>query len=172
VIGRPDGVDVHLRIQRAPELVGGKDVQAVVLDDRRCAGHRVEHALHARPHLLRCAAARALGRRVRCACEVEQVGAFGVVELERPGERFEHAVGGAGDVSAFQARVVLDADAGQGGDLLAAQPRNAATAVGRQPCLLGRDPGAAGGEELADLLLGLHEAQVRPGSRPSGGPCQ
>jgi hypothetical protein len=41
------------------------------------------------------------------------VRAFGVVELERLGETFEHELGDACDVAAFQALVVLDADAGQ-----------------------------------------------------------
>ena len=61
--------------------------------------------------------------------EVEQVGSFGVVELERPGECLEHAFGDAVDVSALEARVVGDADAGQDGDLLTAQSRNASRAV-------------------------------------------
>jgi len=33
--------------------------------------------------------------------EVEQVAAFGVVELERAGEGFEHRVGDAAEVAAF-----------------------------------------------------------------------
>ena len=43
----------------------------------------------------------------------KQVGAFGVVEAQRVGERLEDAVGGAGGVAALQALVVLDAHAGQ-----------------------------------------------------------
>ena len=39
--------------------------------------------------------------------------AFGVVELERPGDAVEDGVGGAGEVAAFQADVVVDADAGE-----------------------------------------------------------
>ena len=64
--------------------------------------------------------------------EVEEVGALGVVELERPGQCLQHALGGAAHVSAFQARVVLDAHAGQDRDLFAAQSGNATSAVGRQ----------------------------------------
>ena len=52
--------------------------------------------------------------------------------------------------------------AGQDSDLLAAQSRNAAAAVGDQPRLLRGDPAAAGGEEVADLLLGLHSPSVDP----------
>jgi hypothetical protein len=41
--------------------------------------------------------------------------------------------------------------------------RHPARAVGAQPGVLGCDPGAAGGEELADLLLRVHEMQRKPG---------
>ena len=61
--------------------------------------------------------------------EVKQVGALGVVELQRLGERLEDGVGGAGGVAAFQALVVLDAHPGQRGDLLASQPRHPPLAV-------------------------------------------
>ena len=99
------------------------------------------------------------------------MGALGVVELERPGQRLQHALGGAAHVSAFQARVVRNAHAGQDRDLFAAQSGDATGTVGRQPGLLGRDPGAAGGEELPDLLLGLHENQPRPGDARLGDPA-
>lgn len=46
--------------------------------------------------------------------------AFGVVELQRAGERFEDAFGDAAELAAFQAGVVGDADAGQDRDLFAA----------------------------------------------------
>jgi hypothetical protein len=44
--------------------------------------------------------------------EVEEVGTFGVVELERAGERAQHALGDAIHVSALKPGVVLDAHAG------------------------------------------------------------
>ena len=94
--------------------------------------------------------------------EIEEVGALGVVELESAGQCLEHAVGDPGRVTALQAGVVRDAHAGQDGDLLAAQSRNAAAAVRDQPRLLRGDPAAAGGEEVADLLLGLHSPSVDP----------
>jgi hypothetical protein len=75
--------------------------------------------------------------------EVEQVRALGIVELQRSRERLEHAVRHAAGVAALQALVVLDADAGQRGDLLAAQPFHAARTIGWQPDLLWRDSGAA-----------------------------
>ena len=94
--------------------------------------------------------------------------ALGVVELERAGQCLQHALRGAAHVAAFQARVVLDAHAGQYGDLLAAQAGDPAGAVGRQPRLFGRDPAAAGGQELADLGLRLHASQPRPGGARLG----
>src|SRR5215211_5168478 len=45
---------------------------------------------------------------------------------------------------------------------------NATSTVGPQPSLAGRDPGAAGGEELTDLLLGVHESQRRAGEAGLG----
>ena len=65
---------------------------------------------------------------------------------------------------------VLSADERR--DLLAAEPGNPAPAVRAQPRLLRRDPGAAGGEELADLLFRVHEMQRKPGRLPLGGPCE
>ena len=93
---------------------------------------------------------------MRGAREVEEVAALGVVELQRPGERFQDALGDPVNVTALQAGVVRDAHAGQDGDLLAAQSGDAATAVGGQPGLVRGDPGPARGEELADLFLGVH----------------
>src|SRR6266540_4333182 len=101
-------------------------------------------------------------RRLCSAGEIEEVRTLGVVELERPSQCLQHALGDPAHVSALQAGVVRSADAGQDGDLLATESGNAATAVGGQPRLLGRDPGAAGGEELADLLLRLHASSVDP----------
>jgi transcriptional regulator of aromatic amino acid metabolism len=71
--------------------------------------------------------------------KVVEVSAFGVVELQRAGERFEHLLADAADVAALQAPVVLDADTGQRRDLLAPQPLHAAGAVGGQPDLFRHD---------------------------------
>jgi hypothetical protein len=103
--------------------------------------------------------------------EVQEVGAFGVVELERAGERVGHALGGPVHVPALEAGVVGDADAGQDGDLLAAQSRNATRAVGGQPDLGWSDPSAAGGQELADLASGVHDSKGRPGRPRLGDPA-
>ena len=55
----------------------------------------------------------------------KQVGAFGLVELQRPGHRVEHGRRGAGDRAAFELGVVLHADAGEQRDLAASQPGHA-----------------------------------------------
>ncbi len=52
--------------------------------------------------------------------------ALHVIKLERPRERVEDLVGDAADAAALDARVVLERDAGQEGDLLAPQARDAA----------------------------------------------
>ncbi len=66
--------------------------------------------------------------------EVDQVGLFGLVELQCAGDGVHDAVGGVGECAAFQADVVVDAEPGQGGDLFAAQAGHAPLASGhRQP---------------------------------------
>jgi hypothetical protein len=100
--------------------------------------------------------------RVRGAGEVEQVGLLGLIELQSAGERDEDGLRRAGEVAAFEAGVVVDADAGQHRDLLPAQPLDPAVrAVERQPGLVGSDPGAARDQELADLPLRFTFATVR-----------
>jgi len=95
--------------------------------------------------------------------EPVKVVTFGVVELEGVTEAVEDAVGDAADVAAFQPRVVLDADACQERYLLAAQSGDAAVrAVHGQPRLLRREPRASGREELAYLVLRVHEGTVAP----------
>ena len=63
--------------------------------------------------------------------------ALGLVELQRADEGLEHAVGDALRVAPLEPGVVLDADAGEQRDLLAAEPGDApVTAVRGQPGLL------------------------------------
>ena len=146
VVRRPRGCGVQLGEQRASELVGGEDVEAVVAA-RSAAAPVIASSVHwisGRMRWLGLAPARARAGRLGGAGEVEEVGALGVVELERPGQRLQHALGGAAHVAALQARVVRDAHAGQHRDLFAAQSGDAASAVGRQPGLLGRDPARGG----------------------------
>ena len=156
-VDRPRGRVVQLGIQRESELVGGQDVEAVVAHERGGAGDRVERPLDLGPDaLLGLAPARPRRRWVCGAGEVEEVGAFGVVELERAGECAQHALGDPVHVAALEAGVVRDAHPGQDGDLLAAESGNAARAVAGQPDLVWGDPRTAGGQELADLLFGVH----------------
>ena len=86
--------------------------------------------------------------------QVEQVGPLGLVELQGVGDAVDDAVGDAGGVAALEPGVVLDGDAGEEGDLLAAQARDppAVAAVDGQPGLLGGDPGPSRGQELPDLV--------------------
>ncbi len=106
------------------------------------------------------------------------MGALGIVELERAGQPFQDELGDAAGVSAFQALVVLDADAGQRGDLLAAQAGHPTLAVAGQAGLLGGDPRPAGGQELGDVVGWVHEidstrvaaGQGCPVSTPLTGP--
>ena len=58
--------------------------------------------------------------------QMEQVGAFGVVEFQRPGNGVQDLSADAGQDAAFEFGVVLDTDACQGGDLAAAQSGDAA----------------------------------------------
>ena len=68
------------------------------------------------------------------------MGALGVVELQCPGERLEHAVRGATDVPALEPPVIVDPHPGQSGHLLAPKAGNAPPAVSGQARLLGGDP--------------------------------
>ena len=91
------------------------------------------------------------------------MGALGVIESQRVGERVKHGVGGAGGVAALQALVVLDAHPGQRSDLLAPQPGYASLAVARKASLLGRDLGPPGGQELRELIGCVHGRDCTPG---------
>ena len=100
------------------------------------------------------------------------MGPFGLVELERPGEAFEDAVGDASGVPALEAGVVVDADAGEQGDLLAAQARDpAVAAVVGQAGLLRGDLGPAGGQELTEVGPVVHKSRLRAGMSDLGGPA-
>jgi len=129
--------------------------------------------LHACLDLLPAALRRSGAARPGGAGEVEQVGPFGLVQLQRAGDSAEDLVGDAGDVAFLQPRVVVDLDPGEHRDFLPAQPGHAsAPAIQRHPCLIGSDLGAAGGEELADLGAGVHALQAMPAGRAQGGCCQ
>ena len=124
-------------------------------------GDRVEDLLHARRDTRFPAPVQPRGLGLGGAGEVEQVVAFGVVQLQCPGDAFEDGVGGAGQVAAFHPDVVVDADSGEHRDLLPAQSSHPpVAAVGGQAGLLGGDPRPPGGEELADLRSVVHDFTV------------
>ena len=102
-VRRPATVADDGRVERAAEGVGGEQVLVRVADERDAVGDGLQRPLQARP-------GGGLGRRrgagpargrdaVGGAGEVEEVGAFGLVELQRPGERVEDAGGRAGDLA-------------------------------------------------------------------------
>ena len=122
-------VGVEVAVHGAAEVVGGEQVQPVVADDGRAGGDGVERPLQAGPGrpLLRAAAGAQDGvAAVGLVGEAQQVGAFGVVELQGAGDRVEDAGGDPGEGAAFELGVVLHAHAGQRGDLAAPQPGDAA----------------------------------------------
>ena len=102
--------------------------------------------------------------------EVVQVLVLGVVQAEDAGEGVDDSGAGPGLLAAFQAGVVVDADPGEGGEFLTAQPRGAAQAgAGGQPGLGGGDLGAPGAQEPPQLTA---PAALLPGScLPVCQPC-
>jgi len=94
------------------------------------------------------------------------VGALGLVELQRAGQRMQDPGGRAGDLTALEAGVVLDADAGKGRDLAAAQSGHPPGAGGRQADLIRGDASATGGEELADFPAVVHAFERRGRPEP------
>lgn len=118
-------VRVEVGVERPGEQVDREHVQAPVGDERRSAGDGVQGSLQA---LVQgpppAGTLPRAGERVGAFLglgQMEQVGPLGVVELQGPGDGREYGGGDTGEAAAFQLGVVLDADAGQGGDLAAAQ---------------------------------------------------
>jgi hypothetical protein len=90
------------------------------------------------------------------------VRALGVVELQGSGQGFEHSLRDPSQAAALQPRVVLDADAGEEGDLFPAEASDAAAAAELgQAHLVRRESGAAGDEEFADLGAVVHDLHAR-----------
>jgi hypothetical protein len=82
----------------------GEDVQAAVADVDRDAAHRLQHVPQLRAHRLPGRAASGLCRRrggVGGADQIEQVGAFGVVEQQGAGDGVQDRVGSAAGVAAL-----------------------------------------------------------------------
>jgi hypothetical protein len=131
------------------------------VDEGRYLAHPVEDPLHAGPDLLGGGLAARTGCGAGAAGEVGQVRPFGLVELQRPGQRIQHGLGDAAEVAPFESGVVLDAHPGQIGDLATAQPGHPpVAAVGRQAGPLGGDLGPARAEEGLDLFAVVHPSRL------------
>ncbi|GII34393.1 hypothetical protein Pmi06nite_78350 [Planotetraspora mira] len=142
------------------ERVRGHDDHPVVDDDRGC----VAHALQQMPHTAADGLPAASGGAVRPR-EIVQVGVLRGVQAQRPADRVEHRVGHLPAASLFQADVVVGADAGQLGDLFAAQAGDAAPAVTGETDVLGTEAGAPRPKEVAEL--GIHPSSL--GAIPAAG---
>ena len=70
--------------------------------------------------------------------QIDEMGPLGLIQLQGASDAVDDALGDAGGVAALEPRVVLAGDAGQEGDLVAAQARDPSTlsAVGGQAGLL------------------------------------
>ena len=76
---------VVLRVEGAAEMIGSEEVHTPVADERRRGVDRVENPLHARPEPPGRRSAPPARRRIRGACEVEEMRPLRIVELERTG---------------------------------------------------------------------------------------
>lgn len=84
--------------------------------------------------------------------EGQQVISLGLVELQRRGQTVQDARGGAGQVASFHPDVVVDGYPGEQRHFLTSQAGHAPiSSVCRQSGLVGRDAGALGPQEVADL---------------------
>ncbi len=157
----PGGVQARHRpaVEEPGEAVPGQHVQAVVHDQRGSVDDQVEDAQHLRPH----PPARHLHAAAALPGEPVEVLPFGPVEAEHPGERVEDLLGGLGRPALFQAYVVVDADSGQVGDLFAAQPFDAAAAVGGDADGRRVDPGTPGPQKAREIIHSSSIASVPPG---------
>ena len=95
------------------------------------------------------------------------MGALGLVEPQGARDGVQDAVRSAVHVPAFKLRVVVDADPGQFGDLLATEARDTPQIPVDHPQshLLGRDLCATGLQELAYLAPPVHCSEATPGCR-------
>lgn len=160
----------QVQVKGTAQFVGGEHIAPVVTDPGRRRRDRINNALNTGTHRLRTALAAHPGGGGGGAGKVKKVSRFGVVELKGAGERFEDTVRGPGKVSPLKADVVIDAHPGEHRDFLAAQPGHApVAAVDRQSGLLGRDPCAAGGQELPHVVAVCHGIHATPPPRGEGG---
>jgi len=154
------------------EPVGSEDVEPSVADVGGDAVHRIEDLLHRHPDPFLRGAPPRRPARGGGTDEVEQVGPFGLVELQRSHDAFEDVLGDAVGVSALEAGVVLDADPGQHGDLFTSQPFDSpVAAVDREPGVGGRNLCSARRQELPDVLRRVHAVDPTTGSGGLGVPA-
>src|ERR1700689_3818946 len=153
----------HRRVEGSPEVVGGEYVLAAVDDERGGAGHRVDHPLDARAHSPPGRAAAPAGGPVsRGASQVEKMRPLRLVQTERARDRFEDALGNAGQAAALHPVVVVDTDPGQGRDLLAPQARDLPGSGGGETDLPGSDLRPPRCEEVPYLGLRVHVNDTNP----------
>jgi hypothetical protein len=75
-----------------------------------------------------------------------------IVELQNARDRLEHLNGRVAIAAPLQPQVVVGADAGEHGDLLASQPGHAPHTELGDACLLRRHELAPGAQELAESV--------------------
>jgi hypothetical protein len=151
-------------VEGVAEVVGGEDVEAAVAGERGHLGHRLQEALHAGAYLGRGggAARRPWRGGVGSARQVEEVGAFDVVELQGASDSVQHAVGDADEVPLLKSGVVVDGHPRDHRHLFPPQTRRPAVAAeGRQSRLPRGDLCPAADEEVADLAPVVHRHHGR-----------
>ena len=139
IVCGPARVGEDRGVEGAGEAVGGEHVVPGVAHPGRSVGDGIEDLLDSVRDAGRLPAPLPRRGGMSSARQVEQVGALGLVQLQRAGDSVEDGIGGAGQVPAFHADVVVDAYPGEQRDLLAPQPLDPAVAspVGGQPRLRG-----------------------------------
>jgi hypothetical protein len=104
------------------ECVRGQEVEASAENEGRRAAHRVHDALHGGTDALwRRPSARWAASGTGGVEQVEQMGPFSLVQLQRVRDTADHAFGDAGRIAALEPGVVLGRDAGQEGNLFTSQ---------------------------------------------------
>lgn len=139
------------RTSAAAGAFQGQNVPAPALHDGRCGAQVVQEALKLRLNLL---AAAAPGAGTGLAGELEEIAALVVVQMQYPGEDVQDGCGRL-HTALFEPGVVVGADAGELGDLLAAQPGHSAWPAGLgEPDRAGAQLRAALLEEFSQLVEG------------------
>src|SRR4051794_40430446 len=81
-------------------------------------------------------------------------------EAKDPGDRIKNQIRRPHVPALLQTHVIVDAHAGQHGELLAPQSRDATVATDRQTSLLGPNATAARAQKLAELDVSRHERNL------------